>query len=313
MSPAGTVRFAAAVGLLLAAPRCVSGQTSGAPPTGYTPEECSSCAEWNEPHAPVRIFGNSWWVGTAGLGAILLTSDQGHVLIDGALPGSAPLIEANIRALGFRVEDVKLILISHAHFDHAGGIAALQRASGAEVAARAPAAAVLGRGASGPDDPQYGSLLRYPAAAHVRIVEEGDTVRVGPLALAVHATGGHTPGGTTWSWRACEGARCLDVVYADSETPVSADGFRFSDNGGYPAVLADFDHAYAVLETLPCDVLLTPHPAASGFWQRVAERDGGVADALVDTAACRRYAATARLQLRDRLAREARDPVGGLH
>src|SRR5258708_5692099 len=95
----------------------------------YSAAECPHCAEWNAPHAPVRVFGNTYWVGTAGLGAILVTSSAGHVLIDGALPASAPQIAASIRALGFRVGDVKLVLNSHAHFDHAGGIAAMQEAS----------------------------------------------------------------------------------------------------------------------------------------------------------------------------------------
>ncbi|HEU4700237.1 MAG TPA: subclass B3 metallo-beta-lactamase, partial [Gemmatimonadales bacterium] len=177
------------------------------------------------------MFGNTWYVGTHGLGAVLVTSGRGHVLIDGGLPESAPLIAANIERLGFRLRDVKWIVNSHAHFDHAGGIAELVRRSGARVAASPASAAVLRRGASGPDDPQYGVL---PPIAPVRVARElrdGDTVRVGALALAAHFTPGHTRGGTSWSWRSCEGEgaseTCLDLVYADSQTPVSADGFSY--------------------------------------------------------------------------------------
>lgn len=266
---------------------------------------CPSCAEWNAPQQPLRLFGNSYWVGTHGVGSILITSPQGHVLIDGALPESAPAILAHIRALGFRVEDVKLILNSHAHFDHAGGIAELQRATGAQVAASPWSAAALEHGASGPADPQYGVLLSYAPVHDVRIVADGDTLRVGPLALAAHFTGGHTPGGTTWSWRSCEGTRCLDMVYADSQTPVSADGFHYSRSRTYPSAIADFEHGFATLEALPCDVLVTPHPDASGLWQRVAARDAGAADALVDRGACKAYAAAGRERLKRRLASEA--------
>lgn len=266
--------------------------------------ECPSCAEWNAPAQPVHLYGNAYWVGTRGLGAILLTSSAGHVLIDGGLPESAPLIMANIRALGFRVEDVKLILNSHAHFDHAGGIAALQRASGAAVAASAPSAAVLRAGRSGPDDPQHGALLGFDPVASVRVIADGDTVRVGDVALVARFTPGHTPGGTTWTWRSCEAGRCLDFVYADSQTPISADGFLFTRNTSYPSAISDFEHGFAVLEGLRCDVLLTPHPGASRMWERLSARDAGAPDALVDGGACRRYAAAARAQLAQRVARE---------
>ena len=280
-----------------------------APARGQTPAprsvECPSCAEWNAPQQPFRIFGNSYWVGTHGLGAILITSPEGHVLIDGALPESAPAILAHIRALGFRMEDVKLILNSHAHFDHAGGIAELQRATGAQVAASPWSAGVLERGTSGPADPQYGVLLSYAPVHDVRTFADGDTLRVGPLALVAHFTGGHTPGGTSWSWRSCEGARCLSLVYADSQTPVSADGFFYSRSATYPSAIADFEHGFTTLEALPCDVLLTPHPDASGFWQRVAARDAGSPDALVVPDACKAYAAAARERLKRRLTTEA--------
>lgn len=272
---------------------------------------CSSCAEWNQPQRPFRVFGNTWYVGTHGLGAILVTSPRGHVLIDAGLPQSAPLVMANVRALGFRVEDIRLILNTHVHFDHAGGLAAVQRVSGARVAASASSARVLERGASEPDDPQYRSLPSFPAVrVPVRVVADGETVRVGGLALTAHLTPGHTPGGTTWSWRSCEGGRCLDLVYADSETPISADDFYFTRNTTWPDALAAFERGFAVLEHLSCDVLLTPHPGASRLWERVTARDAGNADALVDPGACARYAASAREALARRIADE-RAKLGG--
>jgi metallo-beta-lactamase class B len=241
-----------------------------------------------------------------GLSAVLITSPDGHVLIDGGLVESAPAIIDHIRSLGFRIEDVKLILNSHAHYDHAGGIAALQRASGATVAASAWSAAVIDRGTSGADDPQYGVLLSYPAASHVRVIRDGEVLRVGSLALTAHFTPGHTPGGTSWSWQSCEQDRCLELVYADSQTPVSADGFLFTKSTTYPSAIADFERGFAALERMRCDILITPHPAASGFWERIGARDAGSASALVDPEACRRYANVARAAVAKRISTETR-------
>jgi metallo-beta-lactamase class B len=285
-----------------AAPRSLLAQSPDSALVGYTAAQCPSCAEWNAPHAPRRVFGNVHYVGTNGLSAILITSPDGHVLLDGGLPESASLIAANIRAAGFRVEDVRLILNSHAHYDHAGGIASLQRLSRARVAASPSSAPVLRHGTPGPDDPQFGIALPYPIVSAVQLIRDGETLHVRPLALTAHFTPGHTPGGTSWSWRSCEGTHCLDFVYADSQTPVSADGFSFAHNTTYPTVLADFARSFTVLEGLKCDVLITPHPGASRLWERLSASNG--APALVDTTACRRYAAAARTQLERRLETE---------
>ena len=268
--------------------------------------ECPSCAEWNAPHAPVRIFGNTYYVGTAGLSSILVTGSRGHVLIDGGLPESAPLIAANIRALGFQLKDVKVILNSHAHYDHAGGIAELQQMSRARVVASAASTREIASGRAEPDDPQYHVALAFPPAANVATFRDGDTVRVGDVALVAHLTGGHTPGGTTWSWRSCEGARCANVVYADSFTPISDDEFSFTRSTTYPGVLDDFARSFALLDTISCDLLVTPHPGASSLWRRVAARDSGNADALLAPGQCAAYAAAGRKAVAERVQREGR-------
>ena len=267
-------------------------------------QECPSCAGWNEPQRPIRLHGNTYYVGTHGLGAILVTSPAGHVLIDAGLPESAPLIRANVESLGFRIRDVKLIVNSHAHYDHAGGIAELQHASGARVVASGWSVGVLRSGRPMAGDPQLGLALGFPAVGRVNRLSFGDTLRVGAIALVAHATPGHTPGGTTWTWRSCDAARCLDFVYADSQTPVSTDDFRFTSNASYPNAIADFERGFATLERLPCDVLITPHPSASNLWRRVSPTDGTITPRLVDGGACKRYAATARRQLEERVARE---------
>ena len=257
-------------------------------------------AEWNQPQKPFKVYGNTYWVGTRGLGAVLITSDRGHILIDGALPESVPQIRDHIRELGFTLEDVRLLLNSHVHFDHAGGLGELQRLTGARAAASAPAAKVFAAGASGPDDPQYGILPPIERLKNVEEVREGQLLKVGSLIVAAHMTPGHTPGGTSWSWRSCEGARCVDVVYADSLSPVSADGFKYSTS---PLSKA-FEQTYARLEGLTCDILLTPHPGFARVLEKLAAREGGKADAFIDPGACKAYVASARVNLARRLEME---------
>ncbi len=266
---------------------------------GYSVELCPSCRVWNVPHEPFQIFGNTYYVGTEGLASVLVTSSEGHVLIDGGLPDTAPLIMENIRILGFDIADVKLILNSHAHSDHAGGLAALQRASGARVGAVDPSGAAIRLGTSSPDDPQHGELLDFPPVANVEELANGETITLGPLSLTPHLTPVHTPGGTTWSWRSCERERCLSLVFADSQTPISAEGYRYGERSD----LAGAEWGFVVLEGLPCDILITPHPGASSFWERRERPEG-----LLDPDACRRYAASARERLAARLKSEQSGP-----
>jgi metallo-beta-lactamase class B len=273
------------------------------------PIACEHCDEWNARCEPYRVFGNTYYVGVEGLSAVLITSDQGHILIDGALPQSAQRIDESIRSLGFRLQDVRLILVSHEHYDHVGGIAALRRASGAPVAASAPAARALERGEPLPEDPQFGfgkESTGYPPVAPVRIVSDGETLEVGTLSVTAHRTPGHTPGSTTWTWRSCEGARCLDVVYADSLNAVSAPGFRF---GAVPGRVEAFRKSIATVRALPCDILLSVHPgfASLGEKRRLRALGARPTDPFLDPAACRAYADKAELALEQRLTTQEED------
>ncbi|MEP6766521.1 MAG: subclass B3 metallo-beta-lactamase [Gemmatimonadaceae bacterium] len=267
--------------------------------------ECPSCATWNLAQEPVHIFGNAYYVGPHNLSSVLLRTNAGMILIDGALPESAPLIAANIRKLGFDIRDVKYIVNSHVHFDHSGGISELQKLSGAQVAASPLSAPVLKSGASGSDDPQFGVIPNFEPVANVVVVKDDETIRVGDIAITAHATPGHTPGGTTWTWKSCEAARCLDMVYADSQNSISANGFLFTKSKTYPNGIKDFEHNFAVVEALPCDILVTPHPEASNFWQRIAGRDAGDVNALIDRNACKNYSKGGRERLAKRIASEA--------
>lgn len=269
------------------------------------PKSCKACDEWNGKQQPFRVFGNTYYVGVAGLSAVLIASDTGHILLDGGLPQSAPLIAENIRSLGFRIEDIRLIVNSHAHFDHAGGIAALQRASGAVVATSPSGARALEQGEPVPDDPQHGfgrESTGFPRVNAVRVVSDGEVLHHDGLAITAHLTPGHTPGSTTWTWRSCEDTRCLDIVYADSLNSVSAPGFKYT---GLPGVVEGFRRSIAAVESLPCDVLLTVHPEFSDLSGKLRRRTAAANEnPFIDPQACRVYAAAAARSLDRRLEEE---------
>lgn len=260
---------------------------------------CEHCVAWNAPKMPFKLFGNSWYVGTAGVSAVLVTSPKGHVLIDGGLPQSAPLIAKNIGTLGFRIEDIKLILNSHPHFDHAGGIAELQHASGAEVVAIDAAIAGLRNG--GADDPLLPGLASYPPVVKLRRIIEGEPVNVGDLVFFAHATPGHTVGSTSWTWTSCEDDRCLAMVYADSLT---APGYRLLDNPNVPNIVDQFRASFDMVANLRCDLVVTPHPDRVNLFDKLAARERGDVDAFTDRDACRRYADDSRRAFEHQLAEE---------
>jgi len=194
-----------------------------AAPGSITPSDCPKCAEWTAPQKPFKVYGNTYYVGSQTIGSVLITSPKGHILIDGTVQEGAAQVAANIRALGFRVEDVRLILNTHVHFDHAGGIATLQKLSGADVAASPWSARVLMQGRYEPDDPLFDDRLRGPTPVkHVRVIRDGETLSVSTLSVIAHFTPGHTPGGTSWAWKSCEDGRCLDVE-SQQIVPAEAD------------------------------------------------------------------------------------------
>ncbi len=286
----------------------LSGAAAAADLVPDRPHVCDPCDYWSKPREPFRVFGNTWFVG-GNLSAILITSDKGHVLLDGGLPQSAPSIAANIKKLGFHLEDVKLILNSHMHYDHAGGIAALQRASGAQVAASSAGKRALERGGPLEDDPQFAfgpEHNNFPAVADVREVKDGETLKAGGIEITAHYTPGHTPGGTSWTWRSCEAGRCLDMVYADSLNSVSAPGFRFSGDEQHASRVPQFERSIATVAALQCDVLLAPHPELIDLDGKleVLGKQGAKNPFIGDRQDCKRYADGARDRLTKRVAEE---------
>ena len=259
---------------------------------------CTDNDEWDKPAPPVRIHANTFLVGTCGISAILVTGSDGHVLIDGGTEKGADLIAANIRALGFKLADIRFLLHSHEHHDHVGGTARLQQLTGAALVASAPAAKVFATGTPPADDPQAGTLPPLAPARVDRVIGDGGTVRFGNLLLTAIATPGHTAGALSWRWESCDGAVCRTMVYADSLSPVSRAGYRFSD---HPDRLAAFRSSIARIAASPCEILLTPHPSASAMRTRI-----GGGKPLLEPGGCRIYAAARTDALDQRLAEEAR-------
>lgn len=208
--------------------------------------------------APTRVHGNTWLVGTASMNVALIDTGAGLILVDAGLPQTVPQVEANIRAAGFSIRDVKLILSTEPHYDHAGGLAALSRDSGAPVLAGVAAAPVLRAGRSGDEDPQQRTLFAYPAVAKVRAMKHGEQIRLGKVVITAHATPGHTPGSTSWSWRSCADGDCKAAVFVASLTSPTDGTYRYSD---HPDVVARFRQSIAAVRALPCDVMLVGHPS----------------------------------------------------
>lgn len=238
---------------------------------------------------PFRIAGNLYYVGANDVSSFLITGPEGDVLIDGGYPGTAPMIIASIRKLGFDIHDVRILLNSEPHFDHAGGLAALQKASGAQLWASDASAAVI---ESGGDDPVLplpiralfrSRILSYPAAHVDRRVHDGDTIRLGPIAITAHVTPGHTRGCTSWSFPVRDGDRVLNVVSACSLVQLGL--------GSYPEQRADFERTFRVLRSLPADIWVTSHARLWGRYRKFVARDStnDPAAPFIDPAGYRAY------------------------
>lgn len=259
--------------------------------------ECGDDTGWDKPAPPVRIHGNTYYVGTCGITALLITGPSGYILIDSGTEKGADLVIANIRALGLNPRDVRYLLHSHEHLDHVGGMARLQQLTGAALISSRPAARVFATGAPSGDDPQTGMHPPFPAVQPTRTIGDGEIIQTRDIALTAIATPGHTPGALSWRWTSCDGGSCRIIVYADSLSPISRDDYRFSD---HPAYLASYRASIAKIADSPCEILVTPHPSASGLKERFA-----AGKTLLDEQGCKAYAAKLTTMLDERLAKEA--------
>jgi len=221
---------------------------------------------------PFRMAGNLYYVGANDVAAFLIAGPEGHVLIDGGYPGTPPLIMASIAKLGFNIRDVKVLLNSEPHYDHAGGLAELQRASGAQLWASEASAPVIAAG--GGEDPAnfflirflvWSGILKYPSARVDHVFKDGDTIRVGTTAIATHITPGHTRGCTSYSFPVRDGERVLNAVSACSVIVMG--GSR------YPGYQADFERTFRVLRSLPADIWFTSHAREWARYRKFVARD----------------------------------------
>lgn len=260
-------------------------------------------ADWEKPQAPLKLYGNTYFVGTGGISLVLIDTGDGLILIDGALPQTVAATEASIRQLGFRVEDVRYILNTEAHYDHSGGLAALARDSGAEVITSPIGAAALRTGQADAHDPQAASVRAHPPVPNARGIGDGETVRLGHTAVKAVFTPGHTPGSVSWTWKSCEGEACVDVVFASSLNAVASEPFTYR---AHPDATAALRASIDRMEALPCDLLISAHPDnSSGDVKIAALQAGATPNPFLDPSACRAYAERARGRLQARLDREA--------
>lgn len=253
---------------------------------------------WNQPVPPFRIIGNVHYVGASDIASFLIVTPEGLILLEGGFVETAPLIEKSVRELGYRVEDIKILLTSHAHLDHAGGLAELKRLSGAKLLATAPEAEGMARGGKG--DFQWGDTLPFPPVVADQIIGDGETVTLGGVALTAHLTPGHTKGSTTWTMRATDHGRTYDIVFMAS---LSAPGYDLVNNAVYPHLGADILRSCERLRTLPCDVFVSSHGQFFSLTEK-RSRLGGKENPFVDPAGYRAVIDKAEHDIRQRLAAE---------
>jgi metallo-beta-lactamase class B len=218
---------------------------------------------WNKPVPPFRIIGNLYYVGAIEIGSFLIATRRGHILLDGGFVETAPQIERNIAQLGFKLEDVKILLNSHAHFDHAGGLAELKQKTGAKFIASARDAELLRNGGHG--DFRFGDTLPFPPVAVDQIIGDGQSIELGDQKLTAWMTPGHTKGNTTWTTKISDGSKSYDVVFAGSPTALD---YQLVGKESYPGIASDFEKTFAVLKKLPCDIFLSAHGSFFSFEQK---------------------------------------------
>jgi len=254
---------------------------------------------WHEPTQPFHVVGNIYYVGSKGLAAYLLVSDKGDVLLDGTEAENVPMIERNIAKLGFRIRDVKVLLNTHAHFDHAAGIAQLKRDSGAKFLASPGDRPILESGHITVENSN--GLPDFTPVKVDRSLRDGEVVRVGPIAMTAVFTPGHTPGCTTWSTTVRDSGRTLRVLFPCS---ITVAGNKLIGNRTYPAIVADYRHSFDRLAAIKPDVVLTAHPELSDVQGRAARRKNDKPDAYVDHAILPKLVADARRDFEQELAKE---------
>ncbi len=259
----------------------------------------------NRPFPPFRIIGNIHYVGASDTASYLIATPEGHILINSGFEATVPLIRDSVRTLGFHFEDIKVLLASHAHIDHAGGHAAVKKQTGARIVMSEPDAALLARGGRGDFLPASDEVLGYEPARADRIIREGDTLTLGGVTLTAHLTPGHTKGCTTWMMRVEDDGKRRDVVFHGGTTILP--GVRLVDNPEYPGMAEDYERTFRVLKSLPCDVFLAPHGSQFGLAEKSRRLSAGeTPNPFIDPEGYRTFVASGEETFRHRLGRERR-------
>lgn len=264
--------------------------------------------DWTEPFPAFRIGGNLYYVGSKGLASYLVTTPEGNILINSDLEASLPLLQASIEKLGFKFSDTKILLISHAHWDHDAGSALIKKTSGAKYMVMEGDVSVVESG--GKTDFQYKSAEYLYAPAKVdRILHDRDEVKLGGTTLVAHLTPGHTKGCTTWTMQIAEGGRTYNVVIVGS--PNVNPGYKLVGNSAYPQIAADYERMFRVLGSLPCDIFLGAHGVYFNLEEKYAllqkegaREQGTIALPFVDPEGYKKFVADKEQEFRTELGRQ---------
>jgi metallo-beta-lactamase class B len=258
--------------------------------------------DWTNPFPPYRIIGNVYYVGSQGLASYLITTPQGHILINSSLESSVPLIRDSIEKLGFKFGDVKILLISHAHWDHCAGSASIKELTGAKYMVMDADVPEIEAGGKG--NFQYGDspTSRYRPAKVDRVLHDGDEVKLGDTVLTARLTPGHTKGTTTWTMKAKEGDKTYNVVIIGSPN-VNA-GYKLVNNALYPQIASDYERMFSILKSLPCDVFLGAHGNYYGMEAKYARMKEGAANPFIDPDGYKSYVAEREQTFRTELAKQ---------
>lgn len=258
--------------------------------------------EWTEPFQPFRIAGNLYYVGSKGLATFLITTPEGNILINSDLEANVPMISASVEKLGFQFKDTRILLISHAHWDHDAGSAMIKQITGAKYMVMDADVSVVESG--GKTDFQYGNTPgnSYPPVKVDRILHDGDHVELGGAVLVAHLTPGHTKGCTTWTMQVADLGKTYNVVIVGS--PNVNPGYKLVHNAAYPQIAQDYERMWRVLKSLPCDIFLGAHGGYFGLEGKYALLKNGGSNPFVDPEGYKKFIAEKEREFRDELARQ---------
>ncbi len=267
-------------------------------------QQSESNRKSNQPLKPFRVVANIYYVGANEVTSFLVTGNAGHILLDGGFAETAPQIRQNIETLGFHLADVKILLNSQAHFDHAGGLAQLKALTGARLIASAADAELIARGGKG--DFAFGDRLTYEPVKADRVVADGESINLGDTKMTAHLTPGHTKGCTTWTTSVEDNGKTLRVVFLGG---VTIPGYKLVGNKEYPAIADDYARSFSLLKRLPCDVFLGAHGSYFGLEKKLP-RIGETPNPFIDPEGYQRHIREFNDAFREQFDREKREATG---